>query len=119
VDLFVENLLGLVMSLNDVTAETKHVQVRFHKVFVSIFRLWKKDFPQFFLTYTVVADRFRSSNAVCRAAAGPCDVAENCPGDGPDCPANAYEPPETVCRAANGGCDLPETCTGMLTFDCM
>ncbi|MDX2167049.1 MAG: hypothetical protein SF182_08300, partial [Deltaproteobacteria bacterium] len=54
-----------------------------------------------------------SAGTSCRAAAGDCDVAETCPGNGP-CPADSFEPATTVCRAASPGetCDEVETCTG-------
>jgi hypothetical protein len=48
--------------------------------------------------------------AVCRAAAGPCDVAETCAAA--TCPLNAFQPKTTVCRPAAGACDVAETCTG-------
>jgi hypothetical protein len=41
-----------------------------------------------------------------------CDVAENCTGSGPNCPANAFQPSATVCRSAVGVCDIAENCTG-------
>ena len=53
------------------------------------------------------------STAVCRAAAGICDVAETCTGSSPTCPANVLKPTSTVCRAAAGLCDVAETCTGI------
>ncbi len=49
--------------------------------------------------------------AECRAAAGPCDVAEVCTAGG-TCPADAFAASTTVCRAAAGVCDAAETCTG-------
>jgi len=49
---------------------------------------------------------------VCRASAGPCDVAENCTGTGPSCPANSFASSSTVCRASAGPCDVAENCTG-------
>src|SRR5437667_6772026 len=53
-----------------------------------------------------------NAGAVCRAAAGPCDVAETCTGASPTCPADAFLPSSTVCRAAAGECDLAENCPG-------
>ena len=48
---------------------------------------------------------------VCRAAAGPCDVAEYCQADG-SCPADSFKSSSTVCRASAGACDVAEYCTG-------
>eukprot|EP01027_Heterolobosea_sp_BB2_P009078 GEZU01013427.1.p2 GENE.GEZU01013427.1~~GEZU01013427.1.p2 ORF type:complete len:124 (+),score=7.96 GEZU01013427.1:82-453(+) len=56
--------------------------------------------------------KFRPSSYVCRAAAGPCDVAEKCTGTSSSCPANKYRPPSFVCRPAAGQCDVAETCPG-------
>ena len=53
-----------------------------------------------------------SGGTECRAAAGACDVAEQCTGAAPGCPADAFEPPTTECRAAVGVCDASELCTG-------
>jgi len=47
----------------------------------------------------------------CRAAAGACDLAEVCDGNG-SCPADQFSSAGTVCRAAAGNCDLPEICSG-------
>src|SRR5438876_5068022 len=52
------------------------------------------------------------STAVCRAAAGVCDVAESCDGVHEDCPADAYQAVGAVCRPAAGDCDVAETCDG-------
>ncbi len=43
-----------------------------------------------------------------------CDVAEYCPGDGPDCPEDGYKSDQTVCRpeAESSLCDVAEYCTG-------
>jgi len=49
---------------------------------------------------------------VCRAAAGPCDLAEVCDGTDAGCPADQLAPPATVCRVSTGPCDGAETCTG-------
>jgi len=48
----------------------------------------------------------------CRLAAGLCDTPEACDGMSPDCPADAFLPPDTVCRVAAGVCDAAENCTG-------
>src|SRR5439155_1620455 len=53
-----------------------------------------------------------NAGAVCRAAAGVCDVDETCTGTSTACPANAFEPSTTVCRASAGECDPAEHCTG-------
>ncbi|HEY3353694.1 MAG TPA: LamG-like jellyroll fold domain-containing protein [Polyangia bacterium] len=53
-----------------------------------------------------------AAGTVCRAAAGPCDVAETCRGTSAACPADAFVAGGTVCRAAAGVCDVAETCTG-------
>src|SRR5206468_444132 len=50
--------------------------------------------------------------AVCRAAAGVCDVAETCTGTSTACPANTFLPSSTACRAAANECDVVENCTG-------
>jgi cysteine-rich repeat protein len=55
---------------------------------------------------------FDSSTSVCRASAGPCDVAEHCTGASATCPANAFQPSTLQCRAAAGPCDVAEFCTG-------
>jgi hypothetical protein len=52
------------------------------------------------------------STAVCRAAADVCDAAESCDGVGDTCPADAFEPATTVCRPSAGACDVAENCTG-------
>jgi cysteine-rich repeat protein len=49
---------------------------------------------------------------LCRAAVGPCDVAETCNADG-TCPANGVKPAGTTCRPAAGSCDAPELCDGL------
>lgn len=81
----------------------------------------------------------RPSSYACRPAASACDLAEQCTGASPICPANAFAPsgtacdsdvcstdacngagtcvvaptnPGVVCRAAAGGCDTPEHCNG-------
>ncbi len=53
-----------------------------------------------------------NAGAVCRASAGPCDVAESCNGTSTACPADALASSTTICRSAAGECDLVENCTG-------
>jgi hypothetical protein len=53
-----------------------------------------------------------TSEIVCRAAAGACDVEETCDGVTPDCPTDDLENQGTSCRAAAGMCDVEETCDG-------
>jgi uncharacterized delta-60 repeat protein len=52
------------------------------------------------------------AGTVCRAAAGPCDVAEVCSGTSQSCPADGLAAPVVECRAAADPCDLAELCTG-------
>ena len=52
------------------------------------------------------------STAPCRAAAGPCDVAESCDGVGDQCPTDELRSTDTVCRDAVDVCDVTEHCTG-------
>jgi hypothetical protein len=47
---------------------------------------------------------------VCRAAAGPCDVAEYCSGG--SCPADGFVSGGTLCGSGGGQCDAPDYCTG-------
>src|SRR5207302_7660398 len=86
-----------------------------------------------------------NAGAVCRAAAGECDVAESCTGTSTTCPTDAKQPAGTACtpdtnpctldqcdgstntcthpagnagvecRAAAGECDVAESCTGTST----
>ena len=58
------------------------------------------------------ACQFESSAVVCRASAGPCDVAEHCTGSSATCPADGFQPSTFGCRASAGPCDLAEFCTG-------
>ena len=52
--------------------------------------------------------------AVCRAAAGPCDLAETCGAGAAECPDDALAAAGTECRAASGiGCDAAELCDGV------
>ena len=53
-----------------------------------------------------------NAGAVCRPAAGPCDVDDTCSGTSTVC-ADARAPATVVCRAAAaGGCDRAEMCDG-------
>jgi len=54
------------------------------------------------------------STAVCRPAAGECDVAETCSGSSVDCPADVLKPAGTACGEFFGICDvrLEKSCTG-------
>jgi len=63
---------------------------------------------------TTSATAWSPANAgtVCRAAAGPCDVAEKCTGLSVDCPTDGLAPSTTVCRASADVCDVAETCSG-------
>jgi hypothetical protein len=54
------------------------------------------------------------STAVCRPAVDTCDLAESCDGSSDTCPADALQPAGFTCRAAAGTCDVAETCTGLL-----
>jgi cysteine-rich repeat protein len=54
---------------------------------------------------------FESGTTVCRAAAGTCDLAENCTGASGACPADLKR--TTVCRGAAGICDIAELCDGV------
>jgi hypothetical protein len=53
-----------------------------------------------------------NAGAVCRSAAGVCDVAETCTGASAPCPTDGFEPSTTTCRSAGGVCDVAEQCTG-------
>ncbi|NMC70324.1 MAG: hypothetical protein GYA57_09695 [Myxococcales bacterium] len=57
------------------------------------------------------------AGAVCREAAGACDVAEVCDGATLDCPADGRLEAGVVCRFAAGPCDVAEVCDGA-TSDC-
>ena len=54
-----------------------------------------------------------SASTVCRSAGGVCDLAENCNGTQPTCPADAKKANTVVCRNATGICDAAETCDGV------
>jgi hypothetical protein len=58
-----------------------------------------------------------NAGTVCRAAAGPCDVAETCSGDDPSCPVDAFAGIDVECRAAADVCDVAENCSGA-SADC-
>src|SRR5689334_12697285 len=53
-----------------------------------------------------------NSGAVCRAAAGDCDVAETCTGSDAECPADELADGTVECRASTGTCDPAEACAG-------
>lgn len=55
---------------------------------------------------------FRAATFECRAAAGVCDVAENCLGNRPDCPADSVRPTSFVCAPSAAPCELEATCDG-------
>ncbi|MBZ5640802.1 MAG: thrombospondin type 3 repeat-containing protein [Acidobacteriia bacterium] len=52
------------------------------------------------------------STATCRAAAGVCDVAEDCDGVSNDCPTDLFAPSSLECRPSTAPCDPAESCTG-------
>lgn len=54
-----------------------------------------------------------TSTATCRAAAGPCDVAESCDGASDACPADEIAPANAVCRPSSDACDTEEVCDGL------
>jgi hypothetical protein len=54
-----------------------------------------------------------NAGALCRSAAGACDVAELCTGASTACPPDAFEPLSTTCRASTGECDVAEQCSGV------
>lgn len=53
-----------------------------------------------------------TAGTTCRAAAGGCDIPEQCDGVSPDCPEDKVYPSDQVCRDAVGSCDFAEFCTG-------
>ena len=53
-----------------------------------------------------------NAGAVCRPAAGGCDVEETCSGASASCPADVLAGGGSECRAAAGPCDVAESCTG-------
>ncbi|MGO9662107.1 MAG: hypothetical protein ACLP66_02210, partial [Polyangia bacterium] len=60
----------------------------------------------------VCSNPAKPAGTVCRASAGPCDMAEVCDGTAAGCPTDHFAAATTVCRASAGPCDLAETCTG-------
>jgi MYXO-CTERM domain-containing protein len=53
------------------------------------------------------------AGTVCRAEAGPCDVAESCDGSAPTCPADGFVEAGTACGFETGNaCDPTDTCDG-------
>jgi FG-GAP repeat protein len=52
----------------------------------------------------------RPATAICRAAAGACDVPDHCTGTTTACPADGRVPSGAVCRPAASSCDLVESC---------
>jgi hypothetical protein len=59
-----------------------------------------------------IADSPAPPGTICRASAGPCDVAEFCDGVSTACPFDAFKAKTEICRAKAGDCDQEETCTG-------
>jgi hypothetical protein len=59
-----------------------------------------------------IADSPAPLGTICRASAGPCDVAEICDGVSTACPFDAFKAKTEICRAKAGDCDQEETCTG-------
>ncbi|WP_199188475.1 hypothetical protein [Haliangium sp. UPWRP_2] len=57
------------------------------------------------------------SATTCRAAAGVCDVAEQCSGTSAACPADGVAPAMQVCRPATNAADVAEVCDGT-TVNC-
>src|SRR5579884_1837130 len=53
-----------------------------------------------------------NAGAVCRQAAGPCDLPSLCTGTSATCPPDVLVPAGTVCRPAVDVCDVAEDCTG-------
>ncbi|MEE8549819.1 MAG: DUF4215 domain-containing protein [Gemmatimonadota bacterium] len=57
--------------------------------------------------------QIESAATECRAASDVCDVAENCDGITPTCPADDVVAAGTECRASSGVCDVAEECDGI------
>ncbi len=57
------------------------------------------------------------STEICRAAVGPCDLAESCNGTASNCPPDAIASLGSTCSVAADICDLPDHCDGVTT-DC-
>ncbi|MBZ0120133.1 MAG: hypothetical protein K8H88_24300, partial [Sandaracinaceae bacterium] len=55
---------------------------------------------------------FMAPGQICRLAAGPCDVAEACPGGSGECPVDGLASAGSVCRGSAGVCDPQELCSG-------
>jgi hypothetical protein len=53
-----------------------------------------------------------AGGTVCRAAAGTCDLAENCTGSSGACPADRFASSTQICRTGAGTCNPPESCSG-------
>ena len=55
-----------------------------------------------------------NAGAVCRAAAGTCDVAESCTGTSATCPADGFQASTTSCvgTSSGGACDGTDSCDG-------
>src|SRR5262249_8371470 len=58
-----------------------------------------------------------NSGALCRAAAGACDVAEYCTGTSIFCPTDQFAQGGTLCRNKSDACDVAESCSGT-SADC-
>ena len=56
-------------------------------------------------------DKFVAGGTPCRAAAGTCDIAEQCTGTGPSCPVDVKS--TATCRPTTGPCDAAESCDGV------
>ena len=54
----------------------------------------------------------KPAGTVCRAEAGPCDLAELCDGTDAGCPTDSFVQTSLVCRPAAGPCDAVEVCSG-------
>ncbi|MBN9685632.1 MULTISPECIES: kelch repeat-containing protein [unclassified Corallococcus] len=52
---------------------------------------------------------FKPAATECRAASGPCDVAESCSGTAADCPADGFKGSGTACTSDNNAC-TQDTC---------
>ncbi len=53
-----------------------------------------------------------NAGAVCRAAAGGCDIEETCTGGSASCPADVFQSNGSECRPSAGPCDPAESCNG-------
>ena len=52
------------------------------------------------------------SSVTCRESEGACDVAENCTGASPNCPADTFLNTSYICNPSLGVCQANVTCTG-------